>query len=79
VGMVMGHGLRLAAIGLALGVGAAFALTRLMTTLLFEVKPADPLVFAGVGAALMAVALAASLAPSLRVTRIRPANALRWE
>ena len=79
VGMVMGHGVRLAAIGLAIGIAGAFALTRLMTTLLFEVKPADPLVFAGVGAVLMAVALVASLIPSMRVARIRPANALRYE
>jgi ABC-type antimicrobial peptide transport system permease subunit len=79
VGMVMGHGVRLAAIGLALGVAGAFALTRMMSTLLFDVKPTDPMVFAGVAAALMAVALAASAVPSLRVTRIRPASALRYE
>ena len=79
VGAVMGYGVRLAAIGLALGVAAAFALTRLMTSLLFDVKPADPMVFTAVGAALLCVALAASLVPSLRVTRIRPASALRYE
>jgi predicted permease len=79
VGMVLGHGMRLAAIGLAAGVAGAFALTRLMSTLLFDVKPTDPLVFALVAAALLVVALAASLVPSLRVTRIRPATALRYE
>jgi putative ABC transport system permease protein len=50
-----------------------------MSTLLFEVKPTDPVVFVGVAAALMAVALVASLLPSVRVTRIRPASALRYE
>jgi ABC-type antimicrobial peptide transport system permease subunit len=77
--MVMGHGMRLAAIGLAIGVAGAMALTRLMSTLLFDVKPTDPLVFAAVAAALMTVAVVASLVPSLRVTRIRPASALRYE
>jgi putative ABC transport system permease protein len=79
VAMVIRFGVRLAAIGLAIGIAGALALTRLMTTLLFDVKPAEPLVFTAVAAALMAVALAASLTPSLRVTRIRPANALRYE
>ena len=79
IGMVLGHGVRLAAIGLGIGLAGAFALTRLMTTLLFDVKPADPLVFAGVAVVLMAVALVASLIPSVRVARIRPANALRYE
>ena len=79
VGMVLGHGVRLAAIGLALGVGGAFALTRLMSTMLFDVKPTDPVVFVAVAAVLMSVALAASAVPSLRVTRIRPSSALRYE
>jgi predicted permease len=79
VGMVMKHGVRLAAIGLAIGVAGAFAVTRLMTTLLYGVRPTDPVVFAAVAAALMTVALIASLVPSFRVTRIRPASALRYE
>ena len=79
VGMVLGHGVRLAGIGLALGVAGAFALTRLMSTLLFQVKPTEPLVFAGVAVGLMTVALVASLLPSVRVARIRPASALRYE
>jgi ABC-type antimicrobial peptide transport system permease subunit len=69
----------LAAIGLAIGAAGAVALTRLMSTLLFGVKPTDPLVFAGVAALLMGIAVLASLVPSLRVTRIRPASALRYE
>jgi predicted permease len=79
IGMVMKHGVRLAAIGLAIGVAGAFAVTRLMTTLLFGVRPTDPLVFAAVAVALMTVAIVASVVPSLRVTRIRPAHALRYE
>ncbi len=58
LGMVIGHGIRLAAIGLAIGIAGAAALTRLMTTMLFEVKPTDPAVFLTVAAALMTVAFA---------------------
>jgi predicted permease len=79
VGMVMRYGVRLAAIGLGIGVAGALAITRLMTTMLYSVRPTDPLVFGGVAAALMAVAIAASAVPSLRIARIRPANALRYE
>jgi predicted permease len=79
IGMVLGKGLQLAAIGLAIGIAGALALTRLMTTLLYNVKPADPIVFVTVAAALAVVALIASLIPSLRAVRIRPAVALRYE
>jgi len=79
VGMVIRHGLRLAAIGLGLGLAGAFGITRLMTAMLYAVRPTDPLVFGGVTVALMAVAVAASVVPSVRISRIRPANALRYE
>jgi predicted permease len=79
VGMVMAQGLRLAAIGLALGVAGAVLLTRLMEKMLYDVKPTDPAVFAIVAGVLMAVAMAAALVPSLRVARIKPASALRVE
>ena len=79
IGMVLGQGLKLAGIGLAIGIAGAVALTRLMTTLLYDVKPTDPVVFLSVAAALAAVALIASLIPSLRAVRIRPAIALRYE
>jgi ABC-type antimicrobial peptide transport system permease subunit len=79
VGMVMGQGIRLAAIGLVLGMAGAAGLTRLMVKMLYEVKPTDPAVFAAVAVVLMAVAIVASLAPSLRVSRIEPATALRVE
>ena len=79
VGMVVRHGLRLAVIGLGFGVAGALGITRLMTAMLYGVRPTDPLVFGGVTVALMAVAVAASVVPSVRISRIRPANALRYE
>ena len=79
VRMVIVQGVKLAALGLAIGIGGALALTRLMTTMLYGVKPADPLVFTAVALGLMAVAVAASAVPSLRIARIRPAHALRYE
>jgi ABC-type antimicrobial peptide transport system permease subunit len=79
VRMVIRHGLRLAAIGLGIGVAGALAITRLMTSMLYTVRPTDPLVFGSVTVALMAVAVAASVVPSVRISRIRPANALRYE
>jgi predicted permease len=79
VGMVVGSGLWLSALGLAAGAVAANALTRLMETMLFGVRPSDPVVFASVAALLALVAVLASLIPSLRALRIRPATALRYE
>ena len=73
--MVIGEGVALAVIGLGLGLPVAFALTRLMSTLLFEVSPRDPLTFAAVGALLLVVALLASTSrraerpPSIRWPR----------
>jgi len=57
----------------------ALGLTQFMATLLFEVKPNDPLTFAVVAIALTATALAASLVPALRATRVDPLLALRYE
>ena len=79
LGMIIGQGLKLAGVGLAIGVVAAFGITRLMTAMLYGVKPADPAVFLAVAAALTAVALAASFVPSVRALRIHPAVALRHE
>jgi predicted permease len=79
VTMVIGQGAKLAAIGLAAGVAGALALTRLMASFLYGVKPGDPAVFGAVGVGLMLVALAASFIPSMRAARIHPAIALRHE
>ena len=77
--MVVGRGLQLATIGLAVGAGVAVILTRLMTTMLYDVKPTDPAVFLLVAIVLGIVAVLASLIPSVRALRIRPATALRYE
>jgi ABC-type antimicrobial peptide transport system permease subunit len=73
------EGGRLAALGLALGLIAALALSRLMASLLFGVKPSDPVTL-GVAAALLAfVALAACYIPARRATRVDPLVPLRYE
>jgi predicted permease len=79
VGMVVGHGLRMAAAGLAIGAVGALAVTRLMSAMLFEVRPSDPAVFVMVTLVLAVVAGVASLVPSVRAARIPPAVALRYE
>ena len=77
--MVLRQGLGLAMAGLVVGVLGAAALTRLTSTLLFGVKPVDPLTFAAVSAFMMIVAAAASLIPARRATRVDPLTALRAE
>jgi hypothetical protein len=79
LGMVVGQGLRLAAAGLGIGIAGALLLTRWMTGMLYAVRPAEPGVFVLMAATLAVVAVIASLLPSLRALRIRPANALRYE
>ena len=77
--LVMGQGAKLALAGIAVGIAAALALTRLMRSLLFEVSPADPLTFAAIAALLVAVALAACYIPARRAMRVDPMTALRYE
>ncbi|MGB6482424.1 MAG: ABC transporter permease [Candidatus Acidiferrales bacterium] len=77
--LILAQGAKLALAGLVLGVAGAFALTRSMTALLFGVKPADPLIFAGVAVFLMIVALAACYLPARRAMRVDPMIALRYE
>ena len=79
VRLVVGHGLRLALVGVTVGVAAAFALSRLVRALLFGVSPADPLVFAGQAVLLVGVALLASYLPARRAARMDPLAALRAE
>ena len=77
--LVIGHGARMALIGVAIGVGAALGLTRLMANQLFGVSAHDPLTFAGVAMLLMLVALAACYVPARRAMRVDPMIALRHE
>ena len=77
--MFVRHGLALTAIGMACGLAAAIALTRLMTSLLFEVSAVDPLTYVAVCASLAAAALLASYLPALRATMVNPVTALRAE
>jgi putative ABC transport system permease protein len=79
LGMVLGHGLRLTLIGLAAGLAAAFALTRLLQTQLFNVKPTDPATMVSVVGIIAAVALAACYIPASRATRVDPMVVLRDE
>jgi predicted permease len=79
LGMVAGLGLKLAAIGVAIGVALAFGLTRLIASFLFEVKPTDPVTYVAVAATLIAVALLASYIPARRATKVDPMIALRYE
>jgi putative ABC transport system permease protein len=77
--MILRQGLGLAIVGVIVGAAAAFALTRLMATLLYQVKPSDPLTFVAVPLALIVVATLASYVPALRATRVSPVKALRME
>jgi predicted permease len=77
--LVVSQGLRLPAIGVAVGLAGAFAVTRLIEHLLFQVSPSDPLTFSGVAALLMLVASLACWIPARRATRIDPIVALRCD
>jgi predicted permease len=77
--MVLNHGGRLAATGIAIGLLAALAMTHVMTSFLYGVQPADPLTFAAVALLLSAVALLACYIPARRAMRVDPTVALRYE
>jgi putative ABC transport system permease protein len=77
LGLVMRQGVTITLIGVAIGLGGAFGLTRLIATQLYSVSATDPTTFALVTGALLIVAVAASLVPALRATRIDPLTALR--
>ena len=77
--LVIGQGMKLTAFGLALGLAAAFALTRLMQTLLFGVSATDPLTYAVIALLLIAVSLLACWIPARRAVKVDPLIALRSE
>ncbi len=79
LGLMLRDGLKLAALGVMVGLPAAFALTRLMRSMLFGTSPADPATFAAVAALLLAVAGVASYVPAWRATRVDPLAALRHD
>jgi putative ABC transport system permease protein len=77
--LVLGQGARAALLGIAAGIAAALALTRLMASLLFGVSASDPLTFLAVATLLTLVALSASYIPARRAMRVDPMVALRHE
>jgi putative ABC transport system permease protein len=79
LGLVLGHGARLTAAGVAVGVAGSLALTRLLRALLFGIQPNDPITLAGVVALLGGVTLAACVVPAVRALRVDPSQAFRSE
>ncbi len=79
LGLVVGHGFKLTSVGVAIGIAAAFPLTRFLASLPIGVRPTDPLTFFVVSLILTIVALLASYIPARRATRVDPMVALRYE
>ena len=79
LGLVLRQGLAVVIVGVTAGLAGAFALTRLMASLLFEVHPTDPWTFAAIAGGLAAIALLACAIPARRAARVDPIAALRAE
>ena len=79
IGLVLRQGVKLVGIGILIGLAGAWALTRVLTTLLYEVKPTDPLTFLAVPVLLIAVAILACWLPARHAARVDPITALRYE
>jgi putative ABC transport system permease protein len=77
--LVLAQGLVPAAVGIAVGLAVAIAGSRVMRSILYEVEPADPLVLVGVSALVLVIAVAASLLPARRATRVDPMRVLRMD
>src|SRR6185437_16185980 len=77
--LVIGRAAKVAVIGVVIGVLSACALTRLMVSLLYQVQPTDPVIFASVAALVLIVALLAAYIPARRAMRVDPMIALRYE
>jgi len=77
--LILGEGMRMAAIGVAIGLAGALALTRLLSGLLYGVTPGDPVTLAAVALLLTGVAAGACYVPARRAARVDPLVALRYE
>jgi putative ABC transport system permease protein len=77
--MILGQGMRLALIGVGLGLVGAFIVTRFMATMLFGIEPTDATTFGAITAILIAVALLACYLPGRRATKVEPTISLRYE
>ena len=77
--LVVGHGLRLTLIGVTIGIAASLAVTRYLSSMLFNVPPHDPMTLAALAAGLVVVSLGACYLPARRATLINPISALREE
>jgi ABC-type antimicrobial peptide transport system permease subunit len=77
--LILGRGLKLSAAGLSIGIAATLALTRLLSTQLFEISPHDPWVITGASALMLAVTTAACYLPARRAAKVDPIATLRAE